>query len=84
LCWPYSQVLEHGWIAATDQQAFAAEIQAALQAGVARPAVGWDGVCSLLHSGPGDVVTPLPGSAANSPTQFVLEAGMPRRRNPLF
>lgn len=36
LCWLFDQALGHGWIAAADQQAFAAEIQAALDAGVAR------------------------------------------------
>ena len=59
LCWLYDQALGHGWIAAADQRAFAAEIRAAAAAGIARPAMGWDGICSLVHSGAGDVVTSL-------------------------
>lgn len=76
LCWLYSQALGHGWIAAADRQAFAAEIQAALTAGIARPATGWEDVCSLLHSGTGDVVTSLPGIGNAFPgSQLALEAG---------
>lgn len=84
LCWLYDQALGHGWIAATDQRAFAAEIQAALDAGIARPAMGWDGICSLLDSGAGDVVTSLPGMGGEFPDrQLALEAGTwsPRLRS---
>jgi hypothetical protein len=76
MCWLYDQALGHGWIADADQQAFTAEIRAALDAGVARPAMGWDGICSLLHSGAGDVVTSLPGMGGEFPDpQLALEAG---------
>lgn len=77
LCWLYDQALGHGWIAAAHQQAFAAEIRAALNAGIARPAMGWDGICSLLlHGGTGDVVTSLPGIGKEFPDpQLALEAG---------
>jgi hypothetical protein len=84
LCWLYDQALGHGWIAAADQQAFAAEIQAALHAGIARPAMGWDTICSLLQSGTGDVVTSLSLGNEFPDPQFALEAGIwsPRLRDP--
>ena len=76
LCWLYDQALGHGWIAVADQQAFAAEIQAALGAGVARAGMGWDGICSLLHSDPGNVVTSLPSVGNDFPdAQLALRAG---------
>lgn len=75
LCWLYDQALGHGWIAAADQQAFAAEIRAALDAGVARPAMGWDGICSLLHSGAGDVATSLSVGNEFPDPRLALEAG---------
>ena len=85
LCWLYDQALGHGWIAAADQQAFATEIRAALDAGIARAAMGWDGICSLLHSATGDVVTSLPGIGGEFPDpRLALEAGTwsPRLRSP--
>ena len=84
LCWLYDQALGHGWIAVPDQQAFAAEIQAALDAGVARPGMGWDGICSLLHSGRGDVVTSISVGNGFPDSRLALRAGTwsPGHRNP--
>jgi hypothetical protein len=76
LCWLYDQALGHGWIAAAGRQAFTAEIQAALDAGLARPGMGWDGICTLLRSGAGDVATSLPGIGSEFPDPgLALEAG---------
>jgi hypothetical protein len=75
LCWLYDQALGHGWIASADQQAFAAEIQAALAAGVARPGVGWDDICSLLRSGLGDVVTSISVGNGFPDSRLALQTG---------
>lgn len=84
LCWLYDQALGHGWIAEAGQQAFAAEIQAALDVGVARAGMGWDGICSLLRSGSGNVVTSISVGNAFPDAQFALQAGTwsPGLRNP--
>jgi hypothetical protein len=84
LCWLFDQALGHGWIAAADQQAFAAEIQTALDAGAARAGMGWDRICSLLHSGAGDIVTSLSVGNDFPDAQLGLQAGTwsPGLRNP--
>jgi hypothetical protein len=84
LCWLYDQALGHGWIAAADQQAFAAQIQAALDAGIARAGMGWDGICSPLHSGVGDIVTSLSVGNSFPDAHLALQAGTwsPGLRNP--
>ena len=84
LCWLFDQALGHGWIAEADQQACAAEIQAALDAGVARAGMNWDGICSLLRGGSGNVVTSISVGNAFPDAQLALQAGTwsPGLRNP--
>lgn len=59
LCWLFDHALGHGWVAHPDRHAFAQEIQQALDAGAARPGMGWDAIIAFLRGGAGDVFTSL-------------------------
>ncbi len=84
LCWLYGHALGHGWVADGDRHAFAAEIQAALDAGAARPGLGWEVIIGFLRERPGGVATSLSIGRGFPDDLLALDANTwsPRLRHP--